>query len=106
MSSGSRGRAIVSAGRGVEQGQPHMDNRKNSFLKLETPAGRTVTVMTQTHPRARRMSLTVGLQGPKLSTPRGNTPKLFVKQTWWRGSIRIESMFCSRTPKRRLPPKR
>lgn len=60
-----------------------MDNRKNNYLKLETPAGRTVRVLTHTHPRARRMSLTVGLGGPKLSTPRGTHPaqvKAFLKE--------------------------
>jgi len=60
-----------------------MNDRKNSFLKLETPAGRTVTVLTHTHPCARRMSLTVGLQGPKVSAPRGTHPaqvKAFLKE--------------------------
>ena len=59
-----------------------MEIRKN-WLKLQTPAGRTVKVLTHTHPRARRMSLSVGLQGPKLSTPRGTHPaqvKAFLKE--------------------------
>lgn len=59
-----------------------MENRKN-WLKLETPAGRTVKVLTHTHPCARRMSLTVGLQGPKVSTPKGTHPaqvKAFLKE--------------------------
>ena len=59
-----------------------MQNRKN-WLKLQTPAGRTLKVLTHTHPCARRMSLSVGLQGPKLSTPRGTHPaqvKAFLKE--------------------------
>ena len=59
-----------------------MDNCKN-WLKLQTPAGRMVKVLTHMHPRARRMSLSVGVQGPKLSTPRGTHPaqvKAFLKE--------------------------
>jgi len=46
----------------------------DNWLKLQTPGGRTIKVLSRVHPRARRMSLTVGFSGPKVSTPRGTHP--------------------------------
>jgi predicted metal-dependent hydrolase len=82
MSSAFRDRVIVDAAREARRDSRNMEIRKN-WLKLETPAGRTVKVLTHMHPRARRMSLTVGLGGPKLSTPRGTHPaqvKAFLRE--------------------------
>lgn len=49
-----------------------MDDK--SYLKLHRPGGKTINVETRVHPRARRMSLTIGVTGPKISTPRGTHP--------------------------------
>jgi len=46
----------------------------DNWLNLQTPGGRTIKVLSRVHPRARRMSLTVGFNGPKVSTPRGTHP--------------------------------
>ena len=52
-----------------------MDARENdNFLELETPRGRRIKVLSRVHPLARRMSLTMSVRGPRLSTPRG-TPQ-------------------------------
>ncbi len=54
-----------------------------SYLDLETPAGRTVKVATREHPLARRLSLTIGVTGPKVSAPKGTHPsqvKAFLKE--------------------------
>jgi predicted metal-dependent hydrolase len=54
-----------------------------SYLKLQRPGGQTIKVETRVHPRARRMSLTIGVTGPKISTPRGTHPaqvKAFLKE--------------------------
>jgi predicted metal-dependent hydrolase len=52
-----------------------MDAREpKNFLDLETSRGRHIKVLATVHPRARRMSLTMGVHGPRLSTPRGTHP--------------------------------
>ena len=51
-----------------------MQTQAEQFVELETPNGRTVRVLTRTNPRARRLSLTVGAGGPRLSTPAGTHP--------------------------------
>ena len=51
-----------------------MEPQADQFVELETPNGRTVRVLTRMHPRARRLSLTVGAGGPKLSAPIGTHP--------------------------------
>ncbi|HET9485480.1 MAG TPA: YgjP-like metallopeptidase domain-containing protein [Xanthomonadales bacterium] len=59
------------------------DAGEHHWLELETSNGRTIKVLSREHPRARRMSLTVGLEGPKISSPRGTHPaqvKAFLKE--------------------------
>jgi predicted metal-dependent hydrolase len=51
-----------------------MQPQAEQFVELETPNGRTVRVLTRTNPRARRLSLTVGAGGPRLSAPMGTHP--------------------------------
>ncbi len=51
-----------------------MQTQAEQFVDLETPNGRTVRVLTRTNPRARRLSLTVGAGGPRLSAPAGTHP--------------------------------
>ena len=54
-----------------------------NYLKLETPAGRTLKVATHEHPLARRLSLTIGVTGPKISAPKGthrSQMKAFLKE--------------------------
>jgi len=48
-----------------------MDARDSNFLELETSRGRRIKVLATVHPRARRMSLTMGVHGPRVSSPRG-----------------------------------
>ena len=53
------------------------------WMELKTPAGRHVRVLTRVHPRARRLSLSVGIAGPQISTPRGTHPsevKAFLRE--------------------------
>jgi predicted metal-dependent hydrolase len=50
----------------------------NNYVELETRRGRRIKVLAREHPRARRMSLTMSVDGPRLSTPRG-TPSSAVK---------------------------
>lgn len=61
-----------------------MDARDDEqFLELETPRGRRIKVLATVHPRARRMSLTMGVRGPRVSTPRGTHPsevKAFLRE--------------------------
>jgi hypothetical protein len=60
-----------------------MDAREHNFVELETPRGRRIRVLAQEHPRARRLSLTVGVSGPRVSTPRGTHPaqvKAFLRE--------------------------
>lgn len=60
-----------------------MDRHEQNWLELETPRGRTIKVLAQEHPRARRMSLSVGVAGPRVSTPRGTHPaavKAFLRE--------------------------
>lgn len=61
-----------------------MDARdEEQFLELETPRGRRIKVLATVHPRARRMSLTMGVRGPRVSTPRGTHPsevKAFLRE--------------------------
>jgi predicted metal-dependent hydrolase len=51
-----------------------MDARDSNFHELETSRGRRIKVLATVHPRARRMSLTMGVHGPRVSTPRGTHP--------------------------------
>lgn len=51
-----------------------MPTQAEQFVDLETPNGRKVRVLTRTNPRARRLSLTVGAGGPRLSAPMGTHP--------------------------------
>lgn len=44
------------------------------FVDLDTPRGRRVRVLATEHPRARRLSLSVGVEGPRVSAPRGTHP--------------------------------
>ena len=46
----------------------------SDIVELETPNGRTVRVRAVTHPRARRLSLTIGAGGPRVSAPEGTHP--------------------------------
>ena len=46
----------------------------SDIVELETPNGRTVRVRATTHPRARRLSLTIGAGGPRVSAPEGTHP--------------------------------
>jgi hypothetical protein len=61
-----------------------MDARdEDSFIDLETSRGRRIKVLATVHPRARRMSLTMGVRGPRLSAPRGTHPsavKAFLRE--------------------------
>jgi len=60
-----------------------MDASQQNWLELETPTGRRVRVLTQVHPRAQRLSLTMGVGGPRVSTPRGTHPsqvKAFLRE--------------------------
>ena len=60
-----------------------MDRHERNWLELETPRGRTIKVLAQEHPRAHRMSLSVGVAGPRVSTPRGTHPsavKAFLRE--------------------------
>ena len=60
-----------------------MDRHDNNWLELETPGGRRIKVLTRTHPRAQRLSLTVGISGPRVSAPHGTRPsemKAFLRE--------------------------
>ena len=46
----------------------------SDIVELETPNGRTVRVRATTNPRARRLSLTIGAGGPRVSAPEGTHP--------------------------------
>ena len=51
-----------------------MPQSLSDIVELETPNGRTVRVRAVTHPRARRLSLTIGAGGPRVSAPEGTHP--------------------------------
>ncbi len=60
-----------------------MEPQADQFVELETPNGRTVRVLTRLNPRARRLSLTVGAGGPRLSAPAGthhSTMRAFLRE--------------------------
>jgi hypothetical protein len=75
-----------------------------NWLELETRRGRTIKVLTAVHPRARRMSLSIGVGGPRLSTPRGTHPstaKAFLRENvdWLEGKLReMERLGLRLTP--------
>jgi hypothetical protein len=46
----------------------------SSWLELETTGGKRIKVLAQEHPRARHLSLTFGVHGPRVSAPRGTHP--------------------------------
>ena len=60
-----------------------MDRHDHNWVQLETSRGRTIKVLTQVHPRARRISLSMGVGGPRVSAPRGTHPaevKAFLRE--------------------------
>ncbi len=70
-----------------------MDARDHNYVELETPKGRRIKVLAKEHPRARRISLTVGVDGPRVSTPRGTHPaavKAFLRENadWLESKLR------------------
>lgn len=70
-----------------------MDRQDNNWLELETAGGKRIKVLSRTHPRARRLSLTVGIAGPRISAPRGTHPaevKAFLREnvTWLERKLR------------------
>jgi hypothetical protein len=46
----------------------------SSWLELEIPNGKRIRVLAREHPRARHLSLTFGVDGPRVSAPRGTHP--------------------------------
>lgn len=44
------------------------------YLEVATPAGTTIRVLRRSHPRARRLRLTVSSSGPRLTYPAGTHP--------------------------------
>jgi predicted metal-dependent hydrolase len=82
-----------------------MKLRAESFVELEIPNGRTVRVLTRTHARARRISLTVGAGGPRLSVPTGTHPatmRAFLRENadWLQKKLREMAL----TGKKLSPP--
>lgn len=70
-----------------------MDRKDNNWLELETAGGKRIKVLSRTHPRARRLSLTVGVSGPRVSAPRGTHPaevKAFLREnvSWLERKLR------------------
>lgn len=56
---------------------------ERNYVELHTPGGRKIQVLAREHPRARRLSLTVGVGGPRVSSPRGTHPsaiKAFLRE--------------------------
>lgn len=47
--------------------------QESNFVDVETTRGRHIRVLTREHPRARRLSLSVGSTGPRVSSPRGTS---------------------------------
>ncbi|HMM67741.1 MAG TPA: SprT family zinc-dependent metalloprotease [Dokdonella sp.] len=47
---------------------------ENSYLELPTPAGETIKVLRKSHPRARRLRLTVTSGGARVTYPEGTHP--------------------------------
>ncbi len=47
---------------------------ENDYLELATPAGETIKVLRQSHPRARRLRLTVTPSGARVTYPEGTHP--------------------------------
>jgi predicted metal-dependent hydrolase len=47
---------------------------ENSYLELPTPAGDTIKVLRKSHPRARRLRLTVTSGGARVTYPEGTHP--------------------------------
>jgi len=70
-----------------------MDRQDNNWVDLETSGGKWIKVLSRTHPRARRLSLTVGIAGPRVSAPRGTHPsevKAFLREnvSWLERKLR------------------
>jgi predicted metal-dependent hydrolase len=85
--------------------QGNMQPQADQFVELETPNGRTVRVLTRTNPRARRLSLTVGAGGPRLSAPAGTHPstvRAFLRENagWVQKKLRELDL----TSRKLLPP--
>ena len=87
-----------------------MELRADEYLELEIPNGRTVRVLLRPHARARRISLSVGVGGPRLSMPEGTHPatlRAFLRQNaaWLQQKLRELSLTSKRlsapTPGRR-----
>jgi predicted metal-dependent hydrolase len=49
-------------------------NPANDYLELATPAGGTIKVLRASHPRARRLRLTVTADGARVTCPEGTHP--------------------------------
>ena len=47
---------------------------ENNYLELSTPTGETIKVLRASHPRARRLRLTVTSSGARLSYPERTHP--------------------------------
>ncbi len=43
---------------------------QSQWLEFETSAGRRIQVLHRVHPQARRLSITMGVEGPRLTVPR------------------------------------
>lgn len=48
-----------------------MENHDQNWLDVTTSRGRHIKVLAKSHPRARRLSLTLGIDGPRVSAPKG-----------------------------------
>lgn len=82
-----------------------MKTQEDQFVELMTPNGRTVRVLTRTHARARRISLTVGAGGPRISAPHGTHPatlRAFLREhaSWLQKKLREMAL----TGKKLSPP--
>ncbi|MGD9583209.1 MAG: M48 family metallopeptidase [Lysobacterales bacterium] len=78
-----------------------MELRADNYLELEIPNGRTVRVLLRPHARARRISLSVGVGGPRLSMPEGTHPatlRAFLRQNagWLQQKLRELSLTSKR----------
>lgn len=87
-----------------------MNKDDRQFLELETDSGRRIRVLHAEHPRARRLSLTVGADGPRVSSPRGVHPvhlKAFLRENlhWLERKLRelerLGQRLAAPTPGRR-----
>ena len=74
----------------------------NNYLELSTPTGDTIKVLRQSHPRARRLRLTVTSGGARVSYPEGTHPaQIFAflrKHANWLGRKLDELQFNDAAP--------